>query len=104
MKWTRAYKHTNTYVYRRGKLGRRAIAGKGRVGCGSYSQLVQCMCEHASNSKLPPPSACWLGPVHVHSIRACWSPLSLSDVDSDPCLGGDVGRSGRSEGSETVHV
>ena len=60
------------------------------------------VCEHASNSKLPPPSACWLGPVHVHSIRACWSPSSLSDVDGwEP--GGDVERSGRSEGNETIY-
>ena len=44
------------------------------------------------------------GAVHVHSIRSCWSPSSLSDADGDPRPGGDVGRSGRSEGNETVHV
>ena len=61
-------------------------------------------CEHASNSKLPPSSAYWLGSVHVHSIRSCWSPLSLSDVDCAARPGGDAGRSGRSEGNETIHV
>ena len=94
------------YIYTR-EIWEKDYSGEGQGGVwmhGGYSQLVQCMCEHASNSKLPLPSACWLGPVHVHSIMSCWSPLSLSDVDSDPCPGGDVGRSGRSEGNETVHV
>ena len=66
--------------------------GTGRAGYGHMEATAYwcSACEHASNSKLPPPSACWLGPVHVHSIRSCCSPLSLSDVDGDPRPGGDT--------------
>ena len=49
-------------------------SGVGQSGVwvhGGYSLLVQCMCEHASSSKLPPPCMKLAAYVHCMCIASC---------------------------------